>query len=74
MYSVPLSQLPFHSHLNFALALFAESEIHQIYREMNTGHWWWDEQNQCPAEATVVPVICASEETQLITCLGDQHV
>jgi hypothetical protein len=40
---------------------------------MNTGDWWWDTQDQLPARATIVPVICASDKTHLINFLGDQH-
>jgi len=40
---------------------------------MNTGKWWWDTQDQLPAGATIVPVICASEKTHLNNFSGDLH-
>jgi hypothetical protein len=40
---------------------------------MNTGNWWWDTQDQLPAGATIVPVICASNKTHLTNFSGDQH-
>ena len=40
---------------------------------MNTGDSWWDTQDHVPAEATIVPVICASNQTHLTKFLGDQH-
>jgi hypothetical protein len=40
---------------------------------MNTGDWWWDTQDQLPAGATIVPVICASDKTHLTNFSGDQH-
>ena len=51
----------------------AHSEGRQIYSEINTGDWWWDTQDQLPAGATIVPVICASDKTQLTNLLGDQN-
>ena len=30
-------------------------------------------QDQLPAGATIVPVICASDKTHLTNCSGDQH-
>jgi len=40
---------------------------------MNTGDWWRDTQDQRPAGATVVPVICSSDKTHLVNFLGDKH-
>jgi hypothetical protein len=40
---------------------------------MNAGYWWWDTQDQLPAGGTIVPVICASNKTQLTNLSGDQH-
>jgi hypothetical protein len=40
---------------------------------MNTGDWWWNMQDQHPAGATIVPVICASDKTHLTNFLGNQH-
>jgi hypothetical protein len=40
---------------------------------MNTRDWWWDTQDQLPAGATIVPVICASDKTHLTNFSHDQH-
>jgi hypothetical protein len=40
---------------------------------MNTGDWWWDTEDQLPAGATIVPVICTSDMTHLTNISGDQH-
>src|SRR5882757_6166875 len=53
-----LAHLPFQAHLEFEPVRLADSEGRRIYSEMNTGDWWWDTQNQLPAGATIVPVIC----------------
>jgi len=37
------------------------------------GDWWWDTQDHLPTRATIVPVICASDETQVTNFMGDQH-
>jgi hypothetical protein len=44
-----------------------------IYSEINTGDWWSDTQDQLPAGATIVPVVCASDRTHLTSFSGDQH-
>jgi len=51
----------------------ADSEGRRIYGEMYTGDWWWDAQDQLPAGATIVPVICASDITHLTNFSGDRH-
>jgi hypothetical protein len=37
-----LAHLPFQAHLDFEPVRLAESEGLRIYRDMNTGDWWWD--------------------------------
>jgi len=37
------------------------------------GDWWWDTHNQLPAGATIVPVICASDKSQLTNVADDHH-
>ncbi|KAJ3864827.1 hypothetical protein EV359DRAFT_72791 [Lentinula novae-zelandiae] len=40
------------------------------YSEMWTANWWWDD--KLPEDATVAPIILASDETQLLTFSGDK--
>jgi hypothetical protein len=40
---------------------------------MNMGDWWWDTQDQLPAGARIVPVICASDKTHLTNFSADQY-
>jgi hypothetical protein len=68
-----LAHLPFQAHLDFEPVRLADSKGVQIYSEMNTGDWWWDKQDQLPAGATVVSVICASDKTHLTNFSGNQH-
>jgi len=37
------------------------------------GDWWLDTQDQLPAGATFVPVICTSDKTHLTNVLGAHH-
>jgi hypothetical protein len=68
-----LAHLPFQVDLDFALVRLADSESRRIYSKINTGDWWCDTQDQLPAGATIVPVICASVKTHLTNFSGDQH-
>jgi hypothetical protein len=40
---------------------------------MNTGHWWWDMQDQLSAGATIVAVICAYDKTHWTISSGNLH-
>jgi hypothetical protein len=40
---------------------------------MNTGNWRCDTQNQLPAGATIVPVICATDKTHFTNWSDNQH-
>jgi hypothetical protein len=64
--------VPFQAHLVLELVRHADSVGRQIYSEMNMGNWWWGTQDQLPAQATFVPVICASDMNHLINFSGDQ--
>jgi len=68
-----LAHLPFQAHLNFEPVRLPDSESRRIYSEMNTGDWSWDTQDQLPAGAKIVPVICASDKTHLTNFSGDQQ-
>jgi hypothetical protein len=44
-----------------------------MYSEMITGDWRWDTQDQLPDGATLGPVYCAFDMTQLTNFSGDQY-
>ncbi|KAI0071637.1 hypothetical protein K474DRAFT_1712310 [Panus rudis PR-1116 ss-1] len=44
----------------------------RIYDEMWTGEWWWHKQEELPADATIAPIILASDKTKLTQFCGDQ--
>jgi len=60
-------------HIDLDPVCLADSESRRINSEMNTGDWRWDTEDQLPARATIVPVICASNKTHLTNLSGDQH-
>ena len=68
-----VAHLPCHRHLDVESVHLTESESCPIYSGMTMGDWSWDTQDQLPAGATIVPVICASEKTHLTNFSGDLH-
>jgi len=68
-----LAHIPFQAHVDFEPVRLADSEVRRIYSEMNTGDWWWNTQDQLPAGATIMPVICASDKTHLSNFSSHQH-
>ncbi|KAH9847794.1 hypothetical protein C2E23DRAFT_741139, partial [Lenzites betulinus] len=43
-----------------------------VYNNMWTGNWWWDVQMKLPNDATVAPIILASDKTTLSRMSGDK--
>ena len=43
-----------------------------MFSEMATGDWWWSIQEQLPENATVVPLLLATDKTRLTQHHGDQ--
>jgi hypothetical protein len=64
---------PLQVQLDFEPVHPAQSENHTIYSVMNTGDWESETQDQLPATATLVSLICACDKTPLRNLLGDQH-
>ena len=69
-----LAHLAFQEHFDFKPGCLTNSESRAIYCELNIHDWWWDTRYQLSAGATLVPVICASDETHFTNFSGDQHV
>jgi len=68
-----LAHLPFQVRLDFQLERLGDSKSSRIYSEMNPGDWWCQTQDQLPAGAMIVPVICASNKTHLTNFSADGH-
>ncbi|KAI0349104.1 hypothetical protein OH77DRAFT_1465723 [Trametes cingulata] len=58
-------------HIAYALVKVVRDGT-RYYSETNTADWWWDMQTRLPANATVAPVILASDKTNLTVLRGDQ--
>ncbi|KAI0337580.1 hypothetical protein BDW22DRAFT_1465461 [Trametopsis cervina] len=69
-----LSNPMFEEHLHYAAErTYEDSErMRPIFGEMWTGEWWEETQKLLPKGATIVPVILASDKTQLSTFSGDK--
>ena len=44
----------------------------RIYSELHTAEWWWQIQQQLPDGATIVPLLIATDKTQLSQHHGDR--
>jgi len=58
-----LAHLSFQAYLDFKPLRLSDTKGRQIHSVMNMRDWWWDTQDQLPAGAMTVPVICASNQT-----------
>ncbi|KAF8542359.1 hypothetical protein BDD12DRAFT_729202 [Trichophaea hybrida] len=67
-----LRQRPYRDHMVYGPVRAIDSEGDRVYSEMNSGDWWWETQDKLPPGATIVPLICGSDETQLTDFSGDQ--
>ena len=68
-----LAHLPFQGHLDIEPVCLTDSKNRPLSTMMNMGDWWWDAKEKLPTGARIVPVICASDKTQLKNFAGDQH-
>jgi len=73
MYTVRFGTSPISGAPRFEPVRLADSECHRIYSELNPCDCLWDMQDQLPAGAMIVTVICASNKTHLPNFLGEQH-
>jgi Plavaka transposase len=69
-----LSHQPFAPNLTYAPIRLFNKDNARVYNEMHTGDWWWDAQKKLPSKSTVVPLLLATDKTQLTHHHGDQSV
>lgn len=64
---------PFKDNLVYSsIREFSDQEkTERIYNEMHTGDWWWEAQEKLPDHSTVIPLLIASDKTQLTQHRGD---
>ena len=63
---------PFADNLTYAPIRQYNSADLRMFSEMATGDWWWSIQEQLPENATVVPLLLATDKTRLTQHHGDQ--
>ena len=69
-----LGHEPFQDNLVYAPVRVKTLDDVRVYTEMNTGDWWWDIQSQLSVGATVVPILIATDKTQMTQHHGDQSL
>lgn len=62
---------PFKDSLTYAPQRHYTLEGRRVYNEMHTGDWWWSQQEQLPVNATIVPLLLATDKTVLTQHHGD---
>jgi len=66
-------QCPYNNHMIQGATWTVEAEGDRVYSEMNSADWsWWETQDRLPLGATIVPLICGLDETQLTDLSGDR--
>jgi hypothetical protein len=70
--SLLIGHVPFKDDLFFSPIRQYSSTGARVYDELHTANWWWDTQEQLPDGATVVPILLASDKTQLTAHAGDK--
>ncbi|KZT36497.1 hypothetical protein SISSUDRAFT_989170, partial [Sistotremastrum suecicum HHB10207 ss-3] len=48
------------------------TKTNRFYSEMWTGNWWWETQTRLPNSSTIVPIIFATDKTNLSLFAGDK--
>jgi len=67
-----IGHVPFEDDITYSPVRQYSESGQRVYDEMHTGDWWWDMQTRLPPGATVIPVILASDKTQLTAHTGDK--
>lgn len=67
-----LGHPPFAPNLSYAPIRLLNKDDARVYNEMHTGDWWWETQKKLPPKSTVVPLLFATDKTQLTHLHGDQ--
>jgi hypothetical protein len=74
MVSLLLGHAPFQADMAFSPVRQYSTTGLRIYDELNTAEWWWEAQQKLPEGATIVPIILASDKTQLTGHGGGKKV
>lgn len=71
-----IGYLPFRDYLHYApVRLYTEDtegRPQRVYTESYTANWWWSKQEELAADATIIPVLLASDKTIMTQHRGDR--
>ena len=67
-----LGQLAFKDHMDYQPVQLYDDSGNRVYNEISSGNWWWKTQQEIPDGGTLIPVLLASDKTQLTTYSGDK--
>lgn len=67
-----ISQRCYTSHMVYKPIREYDSGANRLFSGLHTADWWWELQSKLPAGATIVPIICGSDATQLTNFSGDK--
>ena len=68
-----LGHPPFAEHLTYApIRQYDGASNNRIYNEFHTADWWWETQLKLPEDATIVPLLLATDKTMLTMHHGDE--
>ena len=67
-----LRHIPFADHTIYEPVRLYDNCGKRIYNEIYSANWWWDTQLEITEGGTLVPVLCASDKTQLTNFSGDK--
>ena len=60
-----LGHEPFQDNLVYAPVRVKTADDVRVYTDMNTGDWWWDLQGELSVGSTIVPILIATDKTQM---------
>ena len=64
--------MPNTDHMVFGPERLFDSTGRRVYNEIHTTDWWWETQDLVPRGGTVVPLLLASDKTDLTNFSGDK--
>jgi len=67
-----LRQRPYNNHMVGGPTRTIDAEGDRVYSQMNSAEWWWEMQDRLLPGATIVPLICGLDKTQLTDFSSDK--
>jgi Plavaka transposase len=67
-----LGQLAFQGLMDYQPVQLYDDAGNRVYNEISSGNWWWKTQAKISDGGTLIPILLASDKTQLTTYSGDK--